>query len=297
MNRALLGRLCIVALLALLALGSALLGVLLRGRRHPRPAPQAVVAYLDVGDGDCALIRDPNGTTVLLDAGGAAAAPHMVNVLRRFHVRTVDLLVLTASGEGSLGGVPALLAAFPVHQVWDSAGESRSEARRAALEAIRRRHVPSKIVHAGDNLQIGAAMLWKVLWPPEHGPASRRDALLLEMDYGLTRFVFAGTASAAAEGGLVTDQGDDLGCTTQCSDLVLEVPRGGAGDGTSAELLRSAAPTVAVISGSGALGQPAGGTLHRLQAAGAEVRRTDTMGTVIVLSDGRTAPVVTAEHL
>lgn len=297
MSRILVQRLCVILLAALLALGGALLGVVLRGHRHERRIPQAVVAYLDVGDGDCTLIRDPNGTTVLLDAGGAASAPHVVNVLRRFHVRTVDLLILSAHDEDSIGGVPDVLGAFPVHQVWDSAGEGRSEARRAALEAIRRHHVPSKIVHAGDNLQIGSAMFWQVLWPPEHGPAARRDGLILGMDYGLTRFIFAGTASAVAEGALVAEQGDDLGCADQCRDLILQVPRGGAGDGSSAELLRSAAPSVAVISGSGALGRPAGGALHRLQAAGAEIRRTDTMGTVIVLADGRTEPSVTAEHL
>ncbi len=297
MSRGLAQRLAILLLTVLLALGGALLGVVMRGSRRERRVPQAVVAYLDVGNGDCTLIRDPNGTTVVVDAGGAASAAHVVRVLQRFHVRTIDLLILSAHGESSIGGVPELLAAFAVHQVWDSAGEGRGAARQAALEAIRRRHVPSKIVHAGDDLQIGSLMFWKVLWPPEHGPATRRDGLILGMDYGQTRFVFAGTASALAEGALVAEQGTDLGCAEQCSDLVLQAPRGGAGDGTSAELLRSAAPSVAVVSDDGTLGHPAGRTLHRLQAAGAEIRRTDTMGTVIVLVDGRHAPVVTEEHL
>jgi competence protein ComEC len=297
MNRTLLSRLSMILLLVAAALGMVLLGNWLRGHRQPRAVPQAIVAYLDVGEGDCTLIRAPNGTTVLLDAGGEASAPHVISILHQFHVRTVDLLVLTDPGENSIGGVPALLAAFPVHQVWDGAQDSRTEVRRAVLESIRRHHVPSRAVHAGDNLQIGPLMFWKALWPPEHGPSAHQDALILEMDYGQTRFVFAGTAQAAAEAGLVADRGDDLGCTDQCSDLVLQVPRGGSDDGTSAELLRSAAPSVAVISEDGASDQPSETVLHRLQAAGAEVRRTDTMGTVIVLSDGNTAPRVMAEHL
>ena len=42
---------------------------------------------------------------------------------------------------------------------------------------------------------------------------------------------------------------------------------------------------------------PAPLALHRLQAAGTEVRETDTMGTIIVATDGRSAPTITAIRL
>ena len=38
-------------------------------------APQTFVAYLDVGDGDCTLIRTVSGETILLDTGSAAGGP------------------------------------------------------------------------------------------------------------------------------------------------------------------------------------------------------------------------------
>ena len=71
---------------------------------------------------------------------------------------------------------------------------------------------------------------------------------------------------------------------------------GGADSATSAELLRRATPSVAVIS-SGADAPPGAWTLHRLQAAGAGIWRTDTQGAITVFSDGRGTPVVTAARM
>lgn len=301
MSRELLQRLCSILLLVILALVGALIGVWLRQRQPVNAVPQAIVAFLDVGHGDCTLIRTASGETILLDTGDSASAPHVIDVLRRFHVRTIDLLVLCGPDEGSIGGVPAIVSAFrgQVRYVWDNGIETHRAPQRAADAALIQpnQHIPSKIVHAGDSVQVGGKTLLKVLWPPEQGPATRQDGLILEMDYGQTRFLFAGTASAISEGRLVAGMGDSLSCADQCSDLVLQAPRGGASSGTSAELLRSAAPSIAVISCSGASDEPARLTLHRLQAAGAEIRRTDTMGTIIITTDGRSAPSVTAEHL
>ena len=118
------------------------------------------------------------------------------------------------------------------------------------------------------------------------------------MDYGATRFLFAGAASAQ-DGRRPGRRGRTRpwAATQACSDLVLQVPRSGAERVRSPELLRSAAPSVAVISAAAQRTRPAPVTLHRLQAAGAEIRRTDTLGTIIVLTDGRSAPTVTAERL
>lgn len=288
-------RLYAALILLIVALAGMLAGLWFKTRQMPRPAPQTVVAYLDVGDGDCTLIRTVDGRTILLDAGSAQAGPSIVRTLKSkaWNVRAIDLLVLTSPDEGSIGGVPAILAALPVSWVWDNAVAGGGEERRQALEAMRRRHIKSSIVHAGKKLQIGASTFFSVLWPPEHGPRARQDALICQLDFGETRFVFAGAAAGETPGYFVADVGEDLACETQCTDLILQVPDGGSAAGTSPELLRRTAPSVAVISCSGQV-PPAPLTLHRLEVAGAEIRRTDTMGTVIVRTDGRTGPTVTA---
>lgn len=292
-RRRLLWNLYAALFLTVLFLAAMLLGTWLRVRRTAPPAPLAYVAFLDVGDGDCALIRAVDGRTILVDTGSAKAGPQVVRILKSLHVLKIDLLVLASPDERSVGGVPAVLAAFPVSEAWNNSVADGGAAQLAALEAIRRQHIYGQVVvHAGKKLQIGDATFWSVLWPPEHGPRARRDSLICQMDFGATRFVFAGAASGEGAGALVAEA-DAPGCDTRCSDLVLQIPEGGAAAGVPPEILRRIAPSVAVISCS-AQTPPAPLALHRLQAAGAEVHETDTMGTIIVAADGRSAPTITA---
>lgn len=296
-RRRLLWNLYAALFLTVLFLAAMLLGTWWRARRTTPPAPEAFVAFLDVGDGDCALIRAVDGRTILVDAGSAEAGPQVVRILKSLHVQKIDLLVLASPNEQSIGGVPAVLAAFPVSEAWNNAVTGGSAAQLAALEAIRRQHIYRQVVvHAGKKLQIGDSTFWSVLWPPEHGPRARRDALICQLDFGTTRFVFAGASSGEGAGALAAEDEDGPACDAQCSDLVLQIPGGGAAAGTSPEILRRMAPTVAVLSCS-VQTPPSPLTLHRLQAAGAEVRETDTMGTIIVATDGRSAPTIAAIRL
>ncbi len=283
--------------LVCLALAALALGLLARRHQQPRPTPQAVVAFLDVGTGDCTLIRTVDGATILLDAGGAETAQSVVHDLHRLHVRTLDLLVLASPAARSVGGVPAVLNAFPVRAVWSTGAQGGGAAWRAALEAVGQHRLPLQTKYAGDHIQIGGGTFWAAVWPPAQGPRAHRDSLVYQLDFGTTRVLFAGASGPDGEAFLTANRGGALGCDDgSCTDLVLQATAGGAEGGTSAELLRQAAPSV-VVASCGAGSPPAPGVLHRLQAAGAALWRTDTQGTVLIVTDGRSAPTVTAMHL
>ena len=283
-------------LLVVLALVGTLLGTAWR-RSHPRrDAAQLVVTFVAVGDGDCTLIQSPEGRTVLVDTGSAEAAPAALALLRRRNVRTIDLLLLTSPDTSSTGGVPALLGSdIHVSRIWDNSVADTGEARRDALEAIRRHHVPSSVAGAGDTIQIGARLFVSALWPPDKGEASRRDPLVCRIDYGSTAFLLEAPASVQTERDLISQTGPEIECTGACTDLVLQAATHAEGT-PSPEMLRRATPAVVVLS-CGADNPPDQATLHSLQAAGAAVWRTDTQGTVTVTAGGRVSPSVTAERL
>ncbi len=283
-------------LLIMLALVGTLLGTAWR-RSHPsRNTRQIVVTFLDVGDGDCTLIQSPEGRTVLVDAGSAEAAPKVAVLLRQRNVQTIDLLLLTSPDAASIGGVPALLGSGThVSQIWDNPIADTGEARRAALEAIRRHHIPSSVASAGDTIQIGARLFVSTLWPPDTGEASRRDPLLCRINYGSTAFLLEAPATAQAERDLISQAGPQVECAGGCTDLVLQAATHAEGS-PSPELLRRATPSLVVLS-RGPDNPPDQATLHTLQAAGAAVWRTDTQGTITITAGGRVSPSVTAERL
>jgi len=234
----------VALLLIALTLIGTLLGTAWR-RSHPRrDRPRLVVTFLDVGDGDCTLVRSPEGRTILLDAGSAQAGPSVVDALRRRNVRTIDLLILTSPDEASIGGVPALLeSGIGVSQVWDNPVADTGEARRDALEAIRRHipHIPSSTANGGDAIQVGQMLFVSAIWPPGSGPASRRDPLVCRINYGGTAFLFEAAATAESERDLISQAGRQIECTGACTDMILQIAGdAAAGDpGHCGDLLRA----------------------------------------------------------
>ena len=98
--------------MVLLALMSFLFAFWLRNHQSFPPGALTVVQYVDVVNGDCAAIRTVNGSIILFDTGSAATASRVIGALRAFHARRIDLLVLGASDDDSVGAVPAVIAAF-----------------------------------------------------------------------------------------------------------------------------------------------------------------------------------------
>lgn len=285
-----------VLLIIVLALVGLLFGTAWR-RSHPsRNTPQLTVTFLAVGDGNCTLVQSPEGRTILVDTGDADAAPAVATLLHKRGVARIDLLVLLSPDPGSVGGVPALLAgSVPVSQVWDNSVADTRETRRAALEAIRRHHVPSSVAGAGDTIQIGSRLFLSAIWPPGTGDASRRDPLLCRINYGSTAFLLEAPATLQTERDLISQAGPQVACDGVCTDLILQAATH-AGGSPSAEMLRRATPAVVVFSCSPD-SAPDEATLHSLQAAGAEVWRTDTQGTVTVTAGGHISPTITASRL
>ena len=83
-------------------------------------ASALTVRVLDVGQGDSIFVVFPEGGTMLVDAGTAEAGPRVVETLRSLDAEKIDILVATHPHSDHIGGMLAVLDAFPVGKVWDS---------------------------------------------------------------------------------------------------------------------------------------------------------------------------------
>jgi competence protein ComEC len=257
--------------------GVAVLGWLLWPRPPPPPPTGLRISFLDVGQGDAALLQVPQGA-VLVDEGPPEA--NVAEQVRRLGVRRIAAVVLTHPQRDHVGGAAAVLAGTRVDMVLDPGIASDSSDERAALATARRRGVPVVRARAGTVYRLGRLRL-RVLWPARDAPPGgdpNDSAVVLLASYGELDTLLTADAESNVTGALRLPPAE-----------VLKVAHHGSADDGLPALLARLRPRVAVVSVGehNDYGHPAPSTLAALAAASdVDVYRTDEDGRVVLESDG-----------
>jgi competence protein ComEC len=283
------------AVAALVAGGS--LGARDFARRHAR---DLTVTFLDIGQGDAAVVEAP-GAVMLIDGGGVrdgsfdTGARIVEPFLRARGIGRVDLVALSHPHPDHLNGLFRILDRFQVGAFWSSGDDGHNPEYRRLVALADARGVPRPAVAA---TRLGGATVVP-LGPFEsapdgservHAPAglSVNDAsLVLRVGFGGRGVLFAGDLEADGEGELAGRR--DVGQPVAAD--VLKVPHHGSRTSSTPELIDAVAPALAVMS----LGWrnqfhfPAPEVVARYRARGTRVLRTDRDGavTVVISPEGR----------
>ncbi len=256
----------------------------------PAGSGLAELHLIDVGQGDAVAIRTPHGRWLLVDAGrswtgGDAGRATVIPYLRRFGGE-LELFVLTHPHSDHVGGAATVLRALHPAAYRDAAFAGGSAAYRQSLTAASALGVPWARVHPGDSLVVdGVSVLF--LAPDSAWTARLRDPNLAStvavVNYGDVRFLLTGDAEAPEEAWLLEHVARDLRAD------VLKVAHHGSSTSSTGAFLDAVHPRVALVSvgvGNG-YGHPDPGVMEELRARGAEVLRTDQLGTIVVRTDGQ----------
>ena len=235
------------------------------------------VTFLDVGQGDAAVVRGPDGGTILIDAG--PEPDQVATDLAALGVRRIDLAVASHGHADHVEGFPAVLARHPVGLLLEPGCPVDSPSYRRFLDAIRDEEVPVRHPRGGSAMRVGALVV-QILGPDGCAPDSPNDdSLVLRILLGGVPIVlFPGDAEVPAQRDLMEDE-DPI------TAVVLKVPHHG-GDTSDPGFLRAVDATVAVVStGPNDYGHPHPVVLAALRADGMAVYRTDRSGDVTVRFD------------
>jgi len=229
---------------------------------------ELAVTFLDVGQGDSAVIELPDRRTIVVDTGSTGR--QTAAFLKFRGKKAIDALVLTHIHPDHTGGYAYLMKRFPAKEVWDNGLIRYPENMKAAHRVLGR----------GDEVN-SAHYGIAVLHPhggfhPSDGSKYDREnnsSLVLKVSGERSSFLFAGDIEEEAEEDLVH-------LKAWLKSDVIKVPHHGSGTSADDKFLSLVSPSIAVISlgKDNPFGHPGDRVLEKL--AGSRILRTDRDGAV-----------------
>jgi competence protein ComEC len=247
------------------------------------------VDFLDVGQGDSALVTMPDGTTMLVDGGG-----NIYEATRRIGETVVseylwwrgfdqiDYVLVTHADADHIDGLNDVLENFTVRNALIARAPVDDPEFSKFSETLKQTNTPTALLQPGDVIHFGAVEL-SVLWPPAGGETStNNDSIVLRLKYGERSLLLTGDIEKQAEKSLL-DTGQSLR-----SDVV-KVPHHGSKTSSTEDFVRATVPQFAIISVGrhSMFGHPHKEVVQRWQSHGATVLTTGECGTITITTDGK----------
>jgi len=245
-----------------------------------QPAVTMTVHYIDVGQADSILL-ECDGEYMLIDGGNVPDGNDVVEYLLDVGVEELEAVVATHAHEDHVGGLSDVLRTFPTEAVYAPTRTYSSACFDQFVYYTDQQDLTIQIPQPGDTIDLGDATV-TVLGPVKSYADTNNTSIVLLAQFMENRFLFTGDMEIRAETDML-----DFGADVKAD--VLKVGHHGSDTSTGYRFLREVAPTYAVISvGEGNTYQhPHEAPMSRLEDAEVTVYRTDELGTIVAVSDGK----------
>jgi competence protein ComEC len=247
------------------------------------------VTFVDIGQGDCIIIREPfNRRVMMIDTGGKLnfqqteanwktrrasttdkATSTSINYLKSEGIDHLDAIWLSHSDADHIGYLPTVLRAMKVDRIMVPAGMEKITKFTKRLPVDR---VPTIIpitnrMVTDDGLQI--------LHPFKSGQATNDDSVVLRGEFGHTSFLFTGDLPQAGELAVLQHY-------PHLQATVVKLGHHGSKTSSSPAFLRAVGARVGVISAgrNNRYGHPNQETLNTLKQLKMQTYSTQTQGMV-----------------
>ena len=248
------------------------------------------VSFLDVGQGDAAVVELPDGRVMLIDGGGFASEGFdtgeaiIAPFLWSKKIAKVDVLVMSHPQLDHYGGLLYIAEHFAPRELWFN-GELAQGLRFAEfMKVVNQKGIMLRTLCRDAAPFVSPEVLIRILHPPcgHRHFDTNNSSLVVRITYGVTDILFTGDIEGEGETEL-------LATATTLPSEILKVPHHGSRTSSSQAFVRATTPAMAIASlGAGnRFHFPAREVVARYQQQGTQWIRTDQAGTVTVVSNGR----------
>jgi competence protein ComEC len=255
-------------------------------RNEPAKEDQRLrVSFLDVGQGDSALIKTPRGKYVLIDGGPDKTVLSEIGKLMPPTERNIEAVILSHPHADHVSGLNYVLDRYHVGKIYMTGTNYQSPDYEEFLAKIKQYNIPAEKFYEGRSIYIDEVGL-EAFWP--RGDTLdliysnvNDSSIVLNLGYKENNLLFTGDLSAERQ--------DDMIYSGKLRKTdVIKVPHHGSKTGVSQGLLGIVDPTYAIISvgANNKFGHPSAEILEIFKNR--KILRTDILGTITFYSDGKT---------
>ena len=258
------------------------------------------IYFVDVGQGDCTLIKTPEDKVVLIDGGGSEFGSFDVgeSILLPYlldrRILKIDYLFISHMDSDHVGGLFSIMENIEIKNIVISKQGKVSENLKKFYEIVNRKNIKVNTVSAGDVIKIDKYSYFEIIFPED----SLISENILNNNSIVTKFnslnfsiLFTGDIEEIAEDRIYEMYKN----SNKLNSFVLKVAHHGSKTSTTKKFLDLVKPKIALI-GVGEdnnFGHPNMGVIDRIKEFTNLIFRTDLCGEIEITFDGKNIKINT----
>ena len=255
---------------------------------------EAAVHFIDVGQGDCALIT-AGDYTVLIDSGEISEKSNVITYIHSLNIEHLDMVIASHAHSDHIGALGAIIDEFGTDKLVMAEVTEEMTPITTSFEnlMISAEECGAEIIYAekGDIYTISDGCTIDILAPVKDYEDHNNYSVVCRFNYGQSSFLFTGDIEQLAERDIVDSE-------TDISADIIKIAHHGSNTSSLKVFLQNVDPKYAVISvgSENDYGHPNTQTLELLRLLEIDVYRTDYHGNIAMYTDGKEIKVATEKE-
>lgn len=237
------------------------------------------MVFFYVGQADCSLIKFRN-RTMLIDAGNNEDGKNIANYLKEIGVTKINYLIGTHADEDHIGGLDDIVRELDIEKIYMPKVGSEVVNYKNVVKEAAKKNLIVETPKVGDKFNISDASCEVLAMMDKKGVSDNNSSIVIQMNYGITKYLFMGDAEKEVENSRKWEKVD-----------VLKVGHHGSATSTSQTFLDQVKPhySVVEVGKDNSYRLPNNNTIKRLEESGTTILRTDiNQSSFWMTSDGNT---------
>ncbi len=253
------------------------------------------IEIVNVGQGDCSIIRTPKGRTILIDGGTNVSVKEARQIgrvriqdyLARLGIDELDAVVVTHWHVDDFSGLIPVLNEYKVHAIYETPNLFKNDLYNDFEELCEKKGIKRITVRAGNNLEFGDEVFIQVINPEETFGSNvhsemNDDSIVLLIRYGKVQTLMCADIGEDAEREVVK-------YNNLLKSQIIKIPDHGADRSGYRPFFEMVDAKVGIISvgANNPFGYPSVKHLDYLEGRGTKLYRTDLNGNIHIRVGGK----------